>query len=207
VLSALDVVNRALERESWARARLAGHAGRSVCIVIGPAKRAFAIDADGRLHESTAGADLQLTVPPLQLPALFAQPERWNELVVVEGDAPLGATLRELALTLPWLVEEICVRAFGAIGGQTIAELGRRLLAFPGYAMERFSDSLVSYVGDEAQLAATSTETQNFGGEIAALTARVDALAQRIEVLDRMAQRGGPGSRSRATGRTRRNSS
>ena len=207
MLSGLDIVNRALGRESWARAQLARHAGRAVCIVIGPASRAFGIDVDGRLYKSTAGADLTLTVPPLQLPALLARPERWNELVVAEGDASLEATLRELALTLPWLVEDLCVRAFGAIGGQTIAELGRRLLAFPGYAAERFSDSLISYVGDEAQLAANSPEAQSLSGEIAALTAHVDALAQRVDVLDRMSQRGGPGPRSRQTGRTKRNSS
>ena len=97
MFSALDIVNRALERERWARAKLATHADRAVRIVIGPASRAFAIDADGRLHESEAVADLKLTILPLQLPALLAQPERWGELVVADGDAALEATLRELA--------------------------------------------------------------------------------------------------------------
>lgn len=207
MFSALDIVNRALERERWARAKLATHADRAVRIVIGPASRAFAIDADGRLHESEAVADLKLTILPLQLPALLAQPERWGELVVADGDATLEATLRELALALPWFVEDVFARALGPIGGQTVAELGRRLLALPGYAAQRFGDSFKSYVSDEAQLAVSSAEARLVAGEIVTLAARVDALALRIDVLDRTTQHGGPSlPPSKGTGRTKRNS-
>src|SRR5271170_2946280 len=146
VVSALDIANRALKRERWARAKLASHAGRTVCVVIGPFRRVFAIDADGWLDESEAPPDLKLTILPLQVPALLARPERWSELVTAGGDATLEATLRELALTLPWFVEDIFARALGAIGGQTIADLGRRLLALPGYAAQRFGNSFTSYV-------------------------------------------------------------
>ena len=207
MFSALDIVNRALERERWARAKLATHADRAVRIVIGPASRAFAIDADGRLHESEAVADLKLTILPLQLPALLAQPERWGELVVADGDAALEATLRELALSLPWFVEDVFARALGPIGGQTVAELGRRLLALPGYAAQRFGDSFMSYVGDEAQLAVSSAEARLVADEIATLAAHVDALALRIDALDGTTQRSGPSlPPSKGTGRTKRNS-
>lgn len=192
MFSALDIANRALERERWARAKLAGHAGRAVRVVIGPASQSFAIDADGRLHESAAVPDLKVTIPPLQLPALLAQPERWAELVTADGDATLEATLSELALTLPWFVEDLFARAFGPIGGQTMADLGRRLLAVPGYAAQRFGDSFTSYVGDEAQFGVGATEARIVAGEIATLAARVDTLAQRIDVLDRATGRTGP---------------
>jgi ubiquinone biosynthesis protein UbiJ len=194
VFSTLDIANRALERERWARTKLAGHAGRAVRIVIGPASQAFAIDTDGRLHASEAAPDLKVTILPLQLPALLAQPERWGELVTAEGDASLEATLRELALTLPWFVEDLFARAFGPIGGQALADLGRRLLAFPGYAAQRFGDSFTSYVGDEAQFAVGATEARIVAGEIATLAAHVDALAQRVDGLDRMTGRADSGA-------------
>ena len=208
MLSALDIANRALERQRWARARLASHAGRAVRIVIGPASQAFAIDADGRLHESEAAPDLKVTILPLQLPALLAQPERWGELVAADGDAALEATLRELALTLPWFVEDIFARVFGPIGGQTLADLGRRLLALPGYAAQRFGDSFVSYVGEEAQFAVGTAEARVVAGEIETLAARVAVLAQRVDVLDSTTRNAGPRTPPpKGAGRTKRSSS
>ena len=182
-----DVINRVLEREGWAREKLAAHAGRTLRINVGPASRTLAIAADGRFSRGEAAPDLTLTISPLRLPTLLAQPERWNELVVAEGDAALHATLAELALTLPWFVEEVCARAFGRVAGQQVADIGRRLLALPGYAAERFGESFASYVGEEARLAVGTTEARGFAAEIAALAVRVDALAARIDVISEAA--------------------
>lgn len=179
----LDIANRALERERWAREKLAVHAGRVVRVNIGPAREAFAVDADGRLEETNAAPDLRLTISPLRLPALLAQPERWGELVVAEGDAALAATLSELALTLPWFVEALFAKAFGPVVGQRIADIGRRLLAFPDYAARRFGDSVTSYIGEETQLAAGVAEARIVASEIATFAVRVDALAVRIDAL------------------------
>ncbi|OLC67034.1 MAG: hypothetical protein AUH79_05140 [Betaproteobacteria bacterium 13_1_40CM_4_64_4] len=185
MMLAADAINRVLERESWARERLAAHAGRTLQIYVGPVSRTSAIAADGRFSESAAAPDLTLTISPLRLPALLAQPERWNELVGAKGDAALNAALAELALTLPWFVEALCARVFGRVAGQQVADLGRRLLALPGYAAERFGESFASYVGDEARLAVGNAEARSFAAEIAMLAARVDALAARIDAIAR----------------------
>lgn len=184
MFSAVDIANRVLEQQLWAREKLAAHVGRAVRVNIGPASRAFAIDADGWLHESEAVPDLKLAISPLRLPALVAQPERWGELVAAEGDSALAATLCELALTLPWFVEEVFAKAFGPAVGQRLADTGRRLLALPDYGAQRFADSVASYIGDEAQLVVGASEAQVVASEITALAARVDALAMRVEALD-----------------------
>ena len=137
--------------------------------------------------------DLTLTISPLRLPALLAQPERWNQLIAANGDPALNATLAELALTLPWFVEELCARAFGRVAGQQLADLGRRLLALPGYAAERFGESFASYVGDEARLAVGNAEARSFAAEIAMLAVRVDALAARIDAIGGAAERNSSG--------------
>ncbi len=205
MFSALDIANRALERERWARDRLAGHAGRTVRVQIGPTLQAFVIDGDGRLHDSEAAPDLRLGISPLQLPTLLSQPGRWGELVTAEGDAALAATLSELALTLPWVAEALLARVFGPVAGQGLADLGRRLLAFPDYAAQRFGDSFTSYVGDEARIVAGAAEARVVANEIAALCARVDALARRIDRLDRSTARDPPRpSPPHGEGRTKR---
>jgi ubiquinone biosynthesis protein UbiJ len=178
-----DAINRALESESWVREKLAAHAGRTLRLVVGPLSRAFAIDADGRLSPSDGSPDLTLSISPLRLPALLARPERWTELVTAEGDAPLAATLAELALTLPWFVEQTLARVLGPIAGQQVADTGRRLLALPEYVAQRFGDSLGRYVADEAQLVVGAEEARAFAAELATTSAQVDALAARIDAL------------------------
>jgi ubiquinone biosynthesis protein UbiJ len=180
---AADAVNRTLERETWARERLAAHAGRTVRIVVGPARAAFAIDTGGQLREATAAPDLTLNVSPLRLPALLAQPGRWSEFVTADGDAALAATLAELALTMPMFVEQAFARAFGPIVGQQFSDVGRRLLTMPEYAAQRVGDSVARFVGDEANVAVPAAEARAFAADVAALASEVDALAARIDAL------------------------
>lgn len=180
----LDAVNRALEGESWARDKLAFHAGRTVRVAVGPLERDFAIDAGGRLAPATSDPDIKLSVSPLRLLAIAAAPERWSELVRTEGDLALGATLAELAATVPWFVERTFSAFLGPVLGQQMADAGRRLLALPGYAGTRIGESLGRYVGDEAKLAVGATEAQGFAAEVAALAVRVEALEARVAALD-----------------------
>jgi ubiquinone biosynthesis protein UbiJ len=182
---ASDFANRTLENEAWARDRLAAHAGKTMRFDIGPARIAFGIEAGGRLATGEATPDLTIAIDPLKLPALLAQPSRWSELTSASGDAAIAATLAELAPTLPWFVERLLSRALGPIAGQQVADAGRRLLAFPEYAGERIADSFARYVGDEARLAVRSAEAQRFTADVAELVTRVDALAQRVDTLQR----------------------
>ena len=126
---------------------------------------------------------MRLTVSPLTLPSFLADPSRWNEFVTEDGDAALGGTLKELAQTLPWLVEEGLARVFGAVVGQRLADTGRRLLGFPEYAAEHVADSVASYARDEADLLARGEEMRPFVEQNAELAARADALEARVEAL------------------------
>ena len=75
------LINRTLERERWARDKLALHAGRTVSFKLGPASVTWKIDESGSFHETKESPDLTLTLSPLRLPSLLAQPARWHELV------------------------------------------------------------------------------------------------------------------------------
>jgi hypothetical protein len=101
---AASLANRAFEREGWARERLAAHAGRVMVVVIGPVATGMRIDSSGRFQSTPLAGrtpDLTLTLSPLGVPSLLANPARWSEFVIVDGDSALAATLQELAHTLP----------------------------------------------------------------------------------------------------------
>ncbi|HVP89230.1 MAG TPA: SCP2 sterol-binding domain-containing protein [Casimicrobiaceae bacterium] len=183
---ASDFANRALESEAWARDKLASHAGKTMRFDVGPARIGFAIDAEGRLAASeTTEPDLTIAIEPLRFPSLLAQPSRWDELSKAQGDAALAATVAELAPTLPWFVERLLARVLGPITGQQVADAGRRMLTLPEYAGVRIADSIARYVGDEARLAVRRTESLRFAADVAELSARVDALASRVDAIER----------------------
>jgi ubiquinone biosynthesis accessory factor UbiJ len=181
VTSAL--VNRTLDDEPWALERLAAHAGRTFRVAIGPMHFVHAIDDSGRLREATQAPDLTLSVSPLRVPALLAQPSRWNELVAVEGDAALAATLAELALTLPMFVEQAFTQALGPVVGTQVAATGARLLAIPDHAAGRFGESVARYLGEESEAVVRGSEARAFAENVNALAVAVDALAARVDAL------------------------
>jgi ubiquinone biosynthesis protein UbiJ len=183
---AASLANRVFERQAWAQQRLAEHAGRTFVLAVGPFASAFVVEATGRFGGAPlAGStpDLRLTLSPLALPSFLAQPARWDEFVTAEGDAALASTLKELAQTLPWFVEQTFASALGPIVGQRVADAGRRLLAFPEYAAERVGASVASYARDEADLVVGGSEWPAFIAATTDLVARTDALGARIEAL------------------------
>jgi ubiquinone biosynthesis accessory factor UbiJ len=181
-----ELANRMLEREAWARQRLAAHAGRLFVIVVGPIPTAFAIDETGRVASALRpdrAPDLTLRVSSLELPAFLADPTRWDRYVSPDGDPALAATLKDLAPTLPWLVEQTFAKALGGVVGHHVADFGRRMLAFPEYAAQRIGESMVSYAHERSGLLATAEEGAAFAQEVGALANRVDALSARIDAL------------------------
>src|SRR6202049_3759856 len=163
---AIGLANRVLEREDGPRERLSAHAGRSVRMVCGPMASTLAIAPSGMLSPSQSAADLTLSVSPLRLPTLLAHPERWTELVAVDGDAALAATLADLARTLPWFVEQAFASALGPLIGTRVADAGRALLELPESAEQSFGARLSSYARDERRREPPKTAAKIFGASL-----------------------------------------
>ena len=183
---ASELANRTFGREAWAREKLATHAGRTFAVAVGPATAAFRIEADGAIANAPLSGvtpDLRLAISPLHLPTFLADPRQWNEYVKEDGDAALGGTLKELAQTLPWFVEQAFARAVGPVAGQRLADAGRQLLGFPSHAATRLGESVGRYARDETGLVVRDDEVRKFGEQTAALVARVDALEARVAAL------------------------
>ena len=181
-------LNQALDRAPWAREKLAAHAGRRVKVHVGPLQGGFVVQADGQVaHLAHDGlpADLHLKLSPLNVSSFLADPRRWNDFVTEEGDVALGGTLKELAQALPWFVEDTFARTFGDVVGMRLADVGRRLLSFPGHAADRLAGSAASYARDEANLLARGDDMRRFAQQSAALAERVRALDARLAAVER----------------------
>lgn len=185
------LANRMLERESWARERLAVHGGRSFAIISGPLVAAMCIDPSGLLasYALAEGApDLRLSISPWAVPGFLSDPTRWDSAITAEGDPALAATLRELAQTTPFWVEQLFSQWLGPIAGQRLAGAGRHALAFPGHAARRIAESIASYGRDQAGLFASYEEARLFAEQAAALDRRAEVLAARLDTLTKEAQ-------------------
>jgi ubiquinone biosynthesis protein UbiJ len=179
-------LNRLLEREPWARERLAPFAGRTFLARVGPMASLYRVGPRGLLEATPqAGVtpDLTLTLSPLDVPAFLADPRRFAEFVATSGDEALASALAELAQTLPWFVEQAFSRVLGPVAGQRIADAGRRLLGFPDYAARRVAANVGSYARDEAGALAHPADLGLLAEETAVLASRTDALDARVAAL------------------------
>ena len=184
------LARRVLAREAWARERLASCAGRRFAIVVAPFTTVFEIGADGFLTSvprADHAPDLTLSVFPLSLPVLLADPQRWPTLVTADGDPVLAALLQALAQTLPWFVERAFAAVFGPIVGPRVGTLGRGLIAWPGYASTRIVEAVAGHARDETRMLPGAAEFRSFANEAAQLAARTDALAERIAAVESQA--------------------
>ena len=181
------VAHRLLADEDWAREKLRAHTGRVFTLASGPVTVALVVRSDGALDTAPANGpppDVELHVSPLDVPQLLADPACWDRVVTASGDVALAATLKDLAHTMPWFVERAFERALGPVIGQRVADTGRRLLAFPGYASERFAESVFSYARDETGLLARGDEARLFAEQNVLLAQRVETIDARIAQLE-----------------------
>ncbi|MEO5701348.1 MAG: hypothetical protein ABIS17_12975 [Casimicrobiaceae bacterium] len=184
---AARIANGILERETWARERLAVHAGRTFVVVCGPVVAVLRVDDTGLLTDGAladGAPDLRLSLPPWSVPGLLADPTRWDARVTAQGDTALATTLRELAHTVPMWIEQFASRWLGPIVGQRVAGAGRGLLGFPGHAMQRLGESVVSYLKDETGTLASGEEARVFAAQTALITQRTETVAARLAALE-----------------------
>ncbi|HEY5310357.1 MAG TPA: hypothetical protein VIK97_17715 [Casimicrobiaceae bacterium] len=185
------LANHVLEREEWARDKLAPFAGRVFAVSVGPLTSVMRIGERGTLEAAgtTETVDLRLRLSPLAVPTFLAQPKRWNEFIEEDGDANLGGALKELAQTLPWFVEQAFASALGPLAGQRVADAGRALLGFPEYAAQRVTDSVASYARDEAGWFIGTDAMRRHVDAVQATDAATDALTARVDALGRRSRR------------------
>ena len=159
-------LNRLLERETWARERLARFAGQSVQLappLLAPFR--VTIGAAGRVEQGGEA------------------PSAWISLDGVAGDSPLADEVRALARELRWDFEEELSRVVGDVAAVRIGGAARAFARWPADAAQRVTEALGAYATDEARLVVGRTELNGLKDEVQQLHAALRALEQRIARL------------------------
>src|SRR5262245_16192388 len=149
-------LNHLLEREAWARDRLAPFAGKRVHVAAAPLPElAFAVGVGGLLEATHDGEpDLTLTMSPAALAALARRDEAALQGITFAGDADLAAALQFLARNLQWEVEEDLARVVGDVAAHRIVSASRDFVAWQKDVAERLGQNLAEYLTEEAAVLA-----------------------------------------------------
>ena len=120
------IANRVLDREAWARQRLAAHAGRTFVIAVGPRCQRV---RDRRKRQGSLGAAVGLHAGPhaAAFPARRPRVPGRSRRAGIAMSKPTAtrrwqSTLKDLAPTMPWLVEQAFASVLGPIAGQRVAD-------------------------------------------------------------------------------------
>jgi ubiquinone biosynthesis protein UbiJ len=177
-------LNRLLEREAWARERLAPFAGKTVELRNPPfPPLSFVILADGTVEAAGGDPAVTISFAPDALIALARGPEHFTRALEVEGDPALAAELRLLARHLRWDVEDDLARVVGDVAAHRLAEAGRAFLAWQADAARRLAGSAADYAVDESRMLIARPELESFAGAVARLRDAVERLEKRVERL------------------------
>jgi len=177
---------RLVEREQWARDRLAPFAGRHARLRLAPLPDlVIEVVESGyiRAGDETAEAAVTLTLSPAAVPLLFARPQAAMRDVRIDGDTELARAIDFLFRNLRWDVEEDLSQVVGDVAAHRLAGTARSFAAWQREAAERLGQNVAEYLKEEAGLLVHPHEIERFGREVDALRDAVERLEKRIERL------------------------
>jgi ubiquinone biosynthesis accessory factor UbiJ len=195
-----NLLNRGLPRSVRARQLCADLSGRSLAIVIRDIARlrvasnglTLIVNADAR------AADATLTGGPLGLLALAgdsAQAVLQRGEVTIDGDADVAEKFRELLRRLRPDVEEELSLLLGDVPAHQLARLGSAAARWTAQAADTTLENLGEYFAHERGDLVSRNEGEQFLRGVDAVREDVDRLQARLE---RLAARGGAGTRNKA---------
>ncbi|MGD9952689.1 MAG: SCP2 domain-containing protein [Burkholderiales bacterium] len=174
-------LNRLLERETWARERLAPFAGETVELRAPPLPALrLAIGEGARLAPGGGEAGLVLTLAPASLTALARGEEYFMRSVAIQGNDALAREILHLARHLRWDAEEDLSRLVGDAAAHRLMGLARDVASWQLDAARRLAESVMDYAQHEARLLASRAEHGALAAEVATLRDALERLEQRI---------------------------
>ncbi len=185
--AACKAANHVLAPASWAREKLAVHAGKVARFEMSGAHLTIQIGPDGLLAPADKEADPAVVVrfrPGAMLGTLGDRQQAWRS-ASVEGDAAFAADVSQVAANLQWDVEEDLSRLFGDIAAHRMAEAGRTAAAWPRQAAQSLAANASEYLTEEAKLLVTPLQVAEFVREVDELRDAVERLEKRIDSLSR----------------------
>lgn len=181
-------IHHVLAQHTWARQRLAAHAGRVIEFRLPPLPDLrLIITPEGQVAEAGAetASDLTVNIKPSALPWLLLRDEAVMREVEITGSAELAQVLQQLFRELEWDFEEDLSRVFGDIAAHRMAGAARDLMAWQRTAGLRLAQNFADYWTEEAPLIARREDVAQFGREVERMRDDTERLEKRIEKLQR----------------------
>jgi ubiquinone biosynthesis protein UbiJ len=178
------LLNQLLEREAWAREKLAPFAGEVVELRAPPLPSVrFTVLEGGRVDAGGGTATLTVQLKPGAPAALARGEEHFMREVEVTGNARLAAEVLALARHLRWDFEEDLSRVIGDVAAHRVGEAARAFVAWQADAARRVADAFAGYATEEKRVLVRRAELEQLAGSVSALRDGVERLAKRIERL------------------------
>ena len=192
-------LNLLLDREPWAKTRIAAHAGKTVCIRISRLVLRFTLGHDGSVARADPAvvADVTLSIPESRLgdvPRALRNrhdPAQLAALLHLEGDAGLAQLVSDLARDLRWDSEHELARFTGGLLSKQIHLLLHRAIATTTTVAGRLSENVSEYVSEEAGMVLSKPALQSWEQSLRAATVQLDQLDARLRALDARQRRSG----------------
>ena len=184
---ALAVGRHVLQPASWARQRLAEHAGKQVLVRLPVGTILACISADGGIDSGNGDAppDLTVTLSPAAAAKWLVDREGAWRAARIEGDGELASAISYVVANLRWDYEEDLSQVIGDIAAHRIARGVQRLSAWQADTAQSLARGIAEYLTEERQLLATPLRMEEFTGEVDEIRDAVERLDKRIDRLVR----------------------
>jgi ubiquinone biosynthesis protein UbiJ len=178
-------LNHLLRRASWARERLAPHAGKTVRFDVAPFSFTLEILASGEVAAGNAEAATTFKLTPaLAIRIAATGTDAWRD-VETSGDLALARDIHYVAQNLRWDAEEDLSRVFGDIVAHRLAGAGEAFLRWQRDTAGSLARQATAYWTEERPLIAARSVIEQFGRDVDALRDDAARFEKRLEQLAR----------------------
>ncbi|AZY53810.1 ubiquinone biosynthesis accessory factor UbiJ [Bordetella avium] len=186
---ALRALNTLLDREAWARERLARHGGKTVRFALNGFGLSLTIDNEGRVQESDPAIvpDVTLSALPERLSLLQFLPGSpkpdMAEVTHISGDAALAQVVADLARDLRWDAQDDLARVIGDIPALRLTAGLQAFLRGTREAARRMAGNTAEYLAEESRVLAGRPVFEQWRLDLTELQQDTDRLARSIGAL------------------------
>ncbi|NMM29136.1 MAG: sterol-binding protein [Glaciimonas sp.] len=183
-------INHLLAQESWARDKLAAHAGKIACFDAGLLCLRFKVAPGGMLESAAPEMPATVTIraQAADLPLMLQNRERAFSYVQIEGDADFANVISQLSQTLRWEAEHDLSKLVGDIAATRIVGGVRSASRSVQSAAQSLAENAAEYFLEENPTLLRPQAVSDFGREVARMRDDVERLSKRIEKLQRRKQ-------------------
>ncbi|MCS6944624.1 MAG: SCP2 sterol-binding domain-containing protein [Sutterellaceae bacterium] len=182
---AAALLNRLLEREVWAREKLAPYAGRVAQIDVPPLTVRLGITGEGTFIVGSGEPQVQIQIDTAQLPLAPFDSQALKRNLRLTGDAEFAQALAAVLERLRPEPEEELARLVGDAVAVRLVDLLRALLQALRQGGARLARATADYWVTEQPLLVGRAEAEAFASDVTALRDDVERLQKRIERLER----------------------